>query len=138
MKSEAERLSLFLVEDSPADVFLVEEAMRQEGLDFKIEVAADGEMAMQMVERMDRETETPPPGVMLLDINLPRCTGDEILERVRRSPRCASVPVVVISSSDSPAERRRAFELGANAYFRKPSSLNEFLALGKLVRQLAS
>ncbi len=136
MKPEPERLSLLLVEDSPADVYLVREAMRQEGLVVDLEVAEDGERAMEIVDRVDAAPESPAPELMLLDINIPRRSGNQVLARVRSSLRCANVPVVMISSSDSPAEQRRAFELGATAYFRKPSSLSEFMQLGKLVRQL--
>lgn len=59
-----------------------------------------------------------------------------MLERIRSSPRCGRIPVVMISSSDSQAERNRAFQKGADAYFRKPSNLAEFMELGKLVREL--
>jgi CheY-like chemotaxis protein len=136
MNGETERLSLLLVEDSPADVYLVREAMIQAGLCFDLEVAEDGERAIAIVDRVDAGPQTRAPEVMLLDINVPRRTGNEVLERIRRSPRCARIPVVMMSSSDSPAERRRAFDQGANAYFRKPSSLAEFMQLGKLVREL--
>jgi CheY-like chemotaxis protein len=136
MTFETERIFMLLVEDSPADVYLVREAMRQEGLNVDLEVAEDGERAIAIVDRVDASAPAQPPHLMLLDINVPRRTGNQVLERVRRSPRCAHIPVVMISSSDSPDERRRALAQGANAYFRKPSSLAEFMQLGKLVRQL--
>jgi CheY-like chemotaxis protein len=136
MNDRIERIPLLLVEDSPADVYLVREAMVQEGLNVELKVVEDGEQAIEIVNRVDAGRETRTPELMLLDINVPRRTGNEVLERVRRSPRCARIPVMMISSSDSPDERGRAFELGANAYFRKPSSLSEFMQLGKLVRQL--
>jgi len=136
MSSEIERFSLLLVEDSPADVYLVRTAMVQEGLNVDLNVVEDGEQAIEIVNRVDAGRGTRAPDLMLLDINVPRRTGNEVLERIRRSPRCAHIPVLMISSSDSPAERGRAFELGANGYFRKPSSLSEFMQLGKLVRQL--
>lgn len=136
MNPETDRFSLLLVEDSPADVYLVREAMRQEGLNVDLEVAEDGERAMAIVDRVDAAPESQAPELMLLDINVPRRSGNQVLARVRGSLRCGHIPVVMISSSDSPAEQRRAFELGATAYFRKPSSLSEFMELGKLVRRL--
>jgi CheY-like chemotaxis protein len=136
MSAEIERFSLLLVEDSPADVYLVREAMLHEGLNVDLNVVEDGEKAIEIVNRVDAGGETRAPELMLLDINVPRRTGNEVLERIRRSPRCARIPVLMISSSDSPAERGRAFALGANGYFRKPSSLSEFMQLGKVVRQL--
>ncbi len=73
---------------------------------------------------------------MLLDMNVPRRSGLEVLARLRQSQRCKGVPVVMISSSDLQVERERALELGAADYFRKPSSLDEFMELGKVVRRL--
>ncbi len=136
MSPAPDTLSLLLVEDSPADVYLVREAMLQEGLNVEIEVAEDGERAMQILDRVDTGQVTRAPELMLLDINVPRRTGNQVLARIRSSPRCAHIPVIMISSSDSPAERNRAFKQGATAYFRKPSSLSEFMELGKLVREL--
>jgi CheY-like chemotaxis protein len=136
MNLQADTLSLLLVEDSPADVFLVREAMLQEGLNVEMEVAEDGERAIQILDQVDAGRVMRAPELMLLDINVPRRTGNQVLERIRSSPRCAHIPVVMISSSDSPAERNRAFQQGATAYFRKPSNLSEFMELGKLVREL--
>ena len=134
---EITALSLLLVEDSPADVFLVREAIKEEGLAYDLELADNGEIAITMLDRIDASTETGNlPNLLLIDVNVPRKTGAEVLERLRRSPRCGNVPVVMISSSDSPADRQRAFDLGANEYFRKPSSLAGFMELGKLIRRL--
>ncbi len=77
------------------------------------------------------------PDLLLLDLNVPRRTGDEVLRRIKRSPKCAHIPVVVITSSDSREDHEAAMDLGADEYFRKPSNLKEFMALsGKLVRRL--
>jgi DNA-binding response OmpR family regulator len=127
---------LLLVEDSPADVYLVQEAVRTEGLRFDWRVAEDGETAIQIIDRVDANLELDVPQLMLLDINVPRKSGNHVLEHLRRSARCSSVPVIMISSSDSPAERQRAFDLGANEYFRKPSSLDEFMKLGAVVKRV--
>lgn len=129
-------ISLLLVEDSPADIFLVKEAMRSEGLTFQMEVAEDGESAIRFLDRIDANREMAPPSLILLDINIPRRSGTEVLERLRQTDRCRRVPVVVISSSDSPADRQGALELGACEYFRKPSTLDEFMQLGQLIRRL--
>jgi len=128
-------VKLLLVEDSPADVFLVREAMKVEGLPFRLQVADNGEDAIQVFNHVDEGTETP-PDVLLVDLNVPRKDGMQVLGRMRSSPKCGSVPVIVISSSDSPADRQRAFALGASEYFRKPSSLDEFMKLGGVVRML--
>jgi len=127
---------LLLVEDSPADVYLVQEAVRQEGLRFDWKVAEDGETAIQIIDRVDADVDAEAPGVLLLDINVPRRSGNHVLEHFCKSPRCGMVPVIMISSWYSPGERKRSFDLGADEYFRKPSSLDEFMTLGSVVRRV--
>jgi two-component system, chemotaxis family, response regulator Rcp1 len=137
MKSpDSNEIRLLLVEDSPADVYLVREAMRREGLSFCLQVADNGETAIQILNRVDADAKEPPPGLLLVDLNVPRKDGAEVLERLRHSPRCGGIPVIMISSSDSATDRRRAFDLGATEYFLKPSSLAEMMSLGKMVRRL--
>ena len=133
--SRLENLSLLVVEDSPADVFLLREAMKEEGLSCQMEVADDGEMAIRILDNVDAGSQAA-PDLLLVDLNVPRQNGTQVLERVRRSPRFGKTPVVMMSTSDTAAERRHAFDLGATEYFCKPSSLTEFMRLGKLVRRL--
>jgi CheY-like chemotaxis protein len=71
----------------------------------------------------------------MIDLNLPRRPGDEILARLKQSSRCAHVPAIVITSSDSPQDRTRARDLGASFYFRKPADLEKFMAIGGIVRE---
>ena len=136
MNPNLENLFLLLVEDSPADVFLVERAIQEEGLSFILKVADNGETAIHIIDQVDSESDGAAPNFLLVDLNIPRRNGTEVLRRVRQSPRCGNVPGVMISSSDSPADRQRAMELGATEFFRKPSTLAEFMALGKVVRRL--
>jgi len=133
---QADWLSLLLVEDSPADVYLVREAMRREGLKVHWDIADDGEWAIRMIDEVDSNASSPCPDVLLLDLNVPRCTGDEVLERIRKSPRLANTPVVIMTSSESLDDRDRLMKLGATEYFRKPSNLREFMKLGRLVREV--
>ena len=130
-------LLLLLVEDNPADVFLVQEALREEGLDCDLQIVDDGEQAFQFFDRVDAGSQAP-PDILLLDLNVPRIGGEQVLERLRRVPQCAGSMVVVITSSDSPRDRQKATDLGADEYFRKPTNLEDFMALGKLVRRLAA
>jgi DNA-binding response OmpR family regulator len=76
------------------------------------------------------------PHLVLLDLNLPRRSGDQILQHLRHSDRCKDIPVVVVTSSDSPRDKAEMSRLGATRYFRKPSRLDEFMRLGPLVREL--
>jgi two-component system, chemotaxis family, response regulator Rcp1 len=134
-RDSLQQLSLLLVEDSPADVFLVKEAMKEEGLSCRVEVADDGEKAMRILEEVDAGTEDV-RDLLLVDLNVPCQSGTEVLERLRRMPRCARTPVVIMSTSDTPVERKRALDLGATEYFCKPSSLAEFMKLGRLIRRM--
>ncbi|HEX6896015.1 MAG TPA: response regulator [Bryobacteraceae bacterium] len=130
------QLSLLLVEDSPADVFLVKEVMREEGLTCVLNIAEDGEKAIEIIDDLDRNPGAARPDIALLDMNVPRLSGSEVLRRIRSSRRCCEMPVIMISSSDSPEEQQLALDLGATKFFRKPSDLAGFMELGKLVRSI--
>lgn len=131
----AEKLRVLLVEDCAPDVYLIREALRREGLDVDMKVAEDGEQAAQWLGNLDLSNE-PWPNLILLDLNTPRCEGKELLQKIKRAPRGRSIPVIVITSSNSPADREDAFRFGASWYFRKPSDLNEFMEIGAVVRHI--
>lgn len=130
------RVNILLIEDAEPDVFLVREALKGAGLDFDLKVLDDGEKAVDFIDTLDRNHEQHCPQLVLLDLNLPKRTGDQILEHMRHSDRCRDLPVVVVTSSDSPRDKAEASRLGATQYFRKPSRLDEFMRLGPLVRKL--
>ena len=126
---------IWIAEDNPADVYLIEEALRRHEFTYRLD---DGRQWRRHVEH-DREARPEPaescPDLFLIDLNLPRRSGDEILARLRHSSRCSQVPAIVITSSDSPQDRARARELGASFYFRKPADLERFMAIGGIVRK---
>ena len=130
------RFNIILVEDAEPDVLLVREALEQSGLEFELMVLDDGEQGVAFVDTMDRDTTLVRPHLFLLDLNLPKKTGGQILERVRQSPRCGQIPVVILTSSDSQRDKAQAAYLNATGYFRKPSRLDEFMKLGPYVRDL--
>ncbi len=130
------RLNILLIEDAEPDVFLVREALKSAGLDFELNVLDDGEKAVDYIDTLDRNANKECPELVLLDLNLPKRTGDQILEHMRHSDRCKDVPVVIVTSSDSPRDKAEASRLGATQYFRKPSRLDEFMRLGSVVRTL--
>ncbi len=129
-------LDILLIEDAEPDVFLVREALRQAGLSFNLNVVDDGEKAIEFIDRLDHSESAVCPSLVLLDLNLPKRTGDQILAHIRKSERCCRVPVVIVTSSDSPKDKHATNALGATGYFRKPSRLDEFMKLGTLVRGL--
>jgi DNA-binding response OmpR family regulator len=98
-------------------------------------VAPDGSQAFDFVTRAELDKTAPCPHLLLLDLNLPKLDGFEVLRRLRANERFKSLPVLVFTSSDAPADRAMAAELGAS-YFRKPTSYEEFLKVGSVVKEL--
>ena len=114
---------------------LVREVVREKQLPFDLHVVSDGEKAMAFLERAESDPEAPRPDVLLLDLNLPKRDGFEILRRLRASATLAGVPVVVLTSSDAPHDIEQARALGAG-YFRKQPSYSEFMKLGGVLAEV--
>jgi CheY-like chemotaxis protein len=129
------RAYVLLVEDNPADANLVQEALFEAQINRGIQIVVDGSKAIDLINSIESGA-MDCPDLIMLDLNLPRTSGEEVLKRVRASRRCGGVKVIIITSSNAPQDRQRAMELGATAYFRKPSTLEEFLELGPRVRRL--
>ena len=127
---------IWIAEDNAADVYLIEEALRRHGFVYHLETADNGEDMLKMIARIDQDPSQSCPDLFLVDLNLPRRPGDEVLARIRESSRCSHVPVIVITSSDSPQDRARARDLGASFYFRKPVDLERFMSIGGIVREI--
>lgn len=125
---------IIVVEDNEADVFLLRMALEEAGLPFELNVCSDGPDILRLLDDADTSA-APLPDLLLLDLNLPRCSGEKILQRLRQSSKCGSTPVIVITSSDSPQDRARAAALGAT-YFRKPADLDEFMKIADLVKEV--
>ena len=128
---------ILLAEDNPADVYLIREALHEHGVECSMRVATDGKEVLSIIAGEDGGEEEALE-LIILDLNLPRHDGIEILERLRESAWMSRVPVVVLTSSDSPRDRLTATQLGARRYLRKPSSLEQFLELGRVFKELLS
>ena len=124
---------VLLVEDNPGDVGLVEEALTEHRVKGELVVLGDGEKAIQFVEELEAKT-GPYPELVILDLNLPKRTGTEVLRRIRESALWNHVPVVILTSSNSPQDRQETARLGANLYIRKPGGLAEFLEIGAVLK----
>src|SRR3954451_5000348 len=96
---DTQKIDVLLVEDNPGDVFLVREALQSHDLAINLRVVGDGKQALDLLERCEHDQTSPCPGLLLLDLNLPRLSGHEILERVRPGSRLASMPIIIISST---------------------------------------
>lgn len=120
-------LSILLVEDNPADVRLVREALRDCRDPVHLAVAGDGVEAMAYLRREAPHAEVKRPDLVLLDLNLPRKDGREVLAEMKADPALGAIPVIVFTSSNAAVDVRRAYELHASCYVRKPIGLDEFL-----------
>jgi CheY-like chemotaxis protein len=121
-------LRIMLVEDSAADVFMIKESLNEAGLQYEAIVLGDGEDALISLR------DTAKPDLIVIDLNLPKIDGYEVVESVRGNPNLADIPVVVLSSSSLPFDRQRAEGLGRTRYISKPITLDEFMAIGREIR----
>jgi CheY-like chemotaxis protein len=128
--------AILLIEDNPGDVLLVREALKEHEVTTPLFVITDGEKAVEFIEKLGKDGDGPCPALVLLDLNLPKRTGHDVLSRMREMKRCEHTPVVILSSSDAPADRRAAAAFNISRYIRKPSTLDEFMMIGAVIRQL--
>lgn len=133
---DGSRFQIILVEDTELDVFLIRQALEQAGLAFELRVLSNGEEALEVFANIDSDKTVPLPHLIILDLNLPRVNGGQVLERVRQGLRCAPIPVLVLTSSDSPKDRAIVAQFNATQYFRKSSRLDEFMSLGRVIREI--
>ena len=130
MADTAGRISadVLLVEDDPADVLMVQEAFEQYAVRNTLHVVADGEQALQFLRQEGRFSEAPRPGLVLLDLNLPRRNGLEVLAEMRADSGLAAIPVVILTTSRAPQDILCSYRLYASAYISKPTDYDEFVA----------
>ncbi len=129
-------LKILLAEDNLADILLVRKALEEYQVPHDLHVVRDGEEALTFIRNMGEPAGVPCPDILLLDVNLPKVEGEEILTEFRKHPQCGDTPVIVITSSDAYRDRDRMAQLGIAYYFKKPSDLDEFLKLGAVVREV--
>ena len=120
-------IEILLVEDSPADVRLTQEALREGGLEHDLHVARDGDEALAFLRREDHHADAPRPDLILLDLNLPGKDGREVLADVKNDPDLRRVPVVVLTTSKAEEDVVRTYDLHANCFITKPVGLENFV-----------
>ena len=124
---------ILVIEDNQTDVSLIREGLTEHGVQFELAVMEDGRKALDHLKQIRRE---PFPDLIILDLNLPRHDGIEVLVQYRTTVALAEVPIIVLTSSNSPNDQLRTKNLGVNIFIRKPMGLPEFVALGKRFRQI--
>jgi CheY-like chemotaxis protein len=128
-------LDIVVVEDNTMDIFLVQEALDYHNIQANLTCHRDGEEMLRYIDKIDDGT-APCPDLVLLDLNLPRHNGKAVLARLRKSPVCADVPVVVVTSSKAPEDQADAARLGATRYFCKSIDYDEAMSLGAVVLEV--
>lgn len=122
-----EKLDVLIVENDPAMARATYEAFRMAGLDHQVQILPDGDEALAYLRRTAPHGSAPHPDLICLDLHLPRTSGLDVLEELKRDPKLRLTPVIVVSGSDNPDEVRRAYELHASCFIRKPDDLDRFL-----------
>jgi len=130
---DATPIEVLLVEDSPGDVRLTREAFKDAKVHINLHVASDGTEAMDFLYREGKHSNVPRPDLILLDLNLPKKDGREVLEEIKESPALKSIPVVILTTSASDADILRSYRLHANCYITKPVGLDGFLEVVKSI-----
>jgi two-component system, chemotaxis family, response regulator Rcp1 len=124
---------ILIAEDNPGDVLLMREVLRESRIPSEVNVTGDGVETMQYLRRAGAYAHTPRPSLVLLDLNMPRKDGREVLVEMKSDPSLRSIPVVVMTSSSAEEDVNRAYESHANCYVRKPSSFEQ---LREVVREI--
>jgi len=127
---------ILLVEDNSADAYLIRTALENAELNFELLLLEDGAEALAFVRGEGKYAASQAPDLVVLDLNLPKSEGIEVLQAIRQSQRLANLPVVITSSSSSPHERAKAEQLLVERYIMKPPDLEDFLQIGKVLKQV--
>lgn len=133
MTDAIEPIEILLVEDDPGDVLMTQEAFEHHKIRNTLSVVSDGEQALRFLRRESPYEDAPRPGLILLDLNLPRKDGREVLSEIKASPQLRSIPVVVLTTSEAEEDILRSYDLHANAYVTKPVDFDRFV---EVVRQI--
>lgn len=126
-------LQVLLVEDNEGDVRLVKEAFRESNVEKSFSVAKDGEDALNFLYKRGQYTESVRPDIILLDINLPRKNGFEVLEQIKGDASLKRIPVIMLSSSSNQDHVFKSYDLGANCYVTKPVDFDEYIQVVKII-----
>ncbi|MDB4985061.1 MAG: Two-component system response regulator [Myxococcaceae bacterium] len=131
--SEGQPIEILLVEDNAADVRLTQEALREGKVRNRLTVARDGEEALELLQRRGSHASATRPDLILLDLNLPRRDGREVLAAIKSDDELKRIPVVVLTTSSAETDILRSYDLHANCYITKPVDLEQFIAVIKSI-----
>lgn len=127
MTLEGRPADFLLVEDNPGDVRLTQEALKSHKVQNNLHVVTDGEQAMAFLRRQGKYADAPRPDIILLDLNLPKKDGREVLAEIKSDSSLKTIPVVIITSSEAEQDVIKSYNLNANCYVTKPVNLDQFI-----------
>jgi chemotaxis family two-component system response regulator Rcp1 len=130
---EGMRVQVLLIEDSPGDVRLTKEAFRDANQSMQLHVVADGLEAMAFLRHAGTHVHAPRPDIILLDLNLPKMDGREVLAQIKKDDSLKMIPTVILTSSDAEADIVQSYRLQANCYLSKPTQLDAFESLVRCI-----
>jgi len=133
MNTATRKLEILLVEDNPGDVRLIKEAFRDSPSVGNFQVTVDGEAAIDYLSKVGENGLNARPDMIFLDLNLPKKNGLEVLEEIKSNPVLRSIPIVVLTTSNSEEHIYRSYNLNANCYITKPVDFNEFMNVVKVI-----
>ncbi len=122
-------IEILLVEDNPADVRLTIEVFKDSRITNRISVAADGEEALAFLQKRGKHADEIRPDLILLDLNLPKKDGREVLSQIKADRELKTIPVIVLTTSDADQDVWKAYESGVNSYITKPVDLEQFIRI---------
>jgi CheY-like chemotaxis protein len=133
MNLRSRPVEILLVEDNPGDVRLTREGLREGKVHNNLSLAPDGVEALAFLRREGKYHDAPRPDLILLDLNLPKVDGREVLESIKADPNLRNIPVVVLTSSQAEQDILRGYDLHANCYITKPVDLDQFIGVVKSI-----
>ncbi len=130
-----EPAEILLVEDNPGDIRLIQEAFKEGGFSSHLNITRDGEQALAFLRRQGDYAKSPRPSFIILDLNLPRKDGREVLAEVKKDRELRQIPVVILSTSTSAEDILHAYDLHANCYVPKPLDIEHLVQLGRSLEE---
>jgi len=133
MIEKKEQINILLIEDNPGDVRLTQEAFKEGNLNINLEIAIDGVEALNFLNRLNGFEKAVRPDLILLDLNLPKRDGREVLAEIKANDDLKKIPVVILTTSDAEQDVLKSYNLHANCYINKPVDFDKFF---KVIRQI--
>ncbi len=135
MTRKSNEINILLAEDNPGDVFLIKQALNQNGLPYQLAQVSDGEEIMKFLYQQEKYKNSIRPNIIILDLNLPKKHGFDVLKEIKQDEELKIIPIVVLTSSKSEKDIIKSYSLHASCYLTKPVDLTEFMAAIKSLKE---